>query len=162
MYRPLQKILIYLSYLILSLSWPQRCHNSKRISYLNSLTQKTYISICIMAKRWIWIFDLWSEVRGQLVASERSNKKNYAIFELLDPKNLCFNIHQDFEFFTSDQRSEVIWWPLIGHIEKTMSFLNSLTQKTYISMYIMVKGCFSIFDLWSEVRGHLVTSERFE
>ena len=51
------------------------------------------------------------------------------------------------EFLTSAQRSEVIWWPLIVHIEKTMSFFNSLTQETYISIYIMVKGWNSIFDL---------------
>ena len=86
--------------------WPLRGQIKKIMSFLNFLTQNTYISIYITVKWWIWIFNLWSEVRGQLVASERSNKKNSAIFELLDPKNLCFNIHHD-KIMALD------FWPLI-------------------------------------------------
>ena len=146
------------------------------------------------------------------MASERSNQKNYVIFEILGPKNLFFNIHHgkmmtlkfwplirgqrsigglwevkskkwchfwnpwpkkpifqytspqndEFEFLTSDQRSEVNWWPLRGQIKKIVPFLNSLTQKTYVSIYIMTKWWLWIFDLWSEVRGHLMASERSE
>ena len=143
------------------------------MSFFNSLTQKTYISIYIMVKWWLWSFDLWSEVRGQLVASERSNQKNNIIFGILGPKNPYFNIHHgnmmtfkywplirgqrsigglwevkskkwchfwnpwpkkpifqytspqndEFEFLTSDQRSEVIWWPLRGQNYNMLFFV---------------------------------------
>ena len=126
-------------------------------------------------------FDLWSEVRGQLVASERSNQKNNIIFGILGPKNPYFNIHHgnmmtfkywplirgqrsigglwevkskkwchfwnpwpkkpifqytspqndEFEFLTSDQRSEVIWWPLRGQNTNFMFFHVILFYKPY-------------------------------
>ena len=98
------------------ISWPQRGHISKTMSYLNFLTQKTYISIYIMAKRWHWIFDLWSEVRGHLVASDKLYRKNDVIFEFLDPKNLYFNIHHG-------KRMEFNFWPLIrGHLVTSERF----------------------------------------
>ena len=89
--------------------WPLRDH---QISFLNSLTQKTYILINIMENR-----------RIQILAS--------------------------------DQRSEVIWWPLRGQNEKIMSFLDSLTQETYILIYIMQNEWIQNFGLW-----HLVTCMR--
>ena len=63
---------------------------------------------------------------------------------------------------TSDRKSKVIWWPLRGQIKKTMSYLNSLTQKTYISIYIMVKRKTWILTsdqrskvIWWPLRGHI-------
>ena len=73
--------------------WPLRGQNEKIMSYLDSLAQKTYISIYIMQNEWIQNFGLWSEVRGHLVTSTRSKWKNIVIFGFLGPKNLYFNIH---------------------------------------------------------------------
>ena len=66
--------------------WPLRGQIKQIISFLKSLAKKTYISISITVKWGLLSFDLQSEVRGQLVASERSNKKNDIIFGLLDQK----------------------------------------------------------------------------
>ena len=43
----------------------------------------------------------------------------------------------ELKILASDQRSEVIWWFLRGQNEKVMSFLDSLAQETYISIYNM-------------------------
>ena len=57
-------------------------------------------------------FDLWSKIKGHLVASERSDQKNDVIFEFLDPKNLYFNIHhgkkKDLDFD--------LWSEVKGHL----------------------------------------------
>ena len=136
------------------------------MSFLDSLAFETYISTYIIQSQWIQNFVLWSEVRGHLVTSTRSKFKNNVIFGFLGPKNLYFNIHHaklansKFWPLIRGRRSEVIWWPLRGQNEKIMSYLDSLAQKTYISIYIMQNEWIQNFGLWSEVRGHLVTSTR--
>ena len=115
------------------------------------------------------IFDLWSEFRGHLLATERSNQKNNIIFELLGPKNLYFNIHHG----KITNLNFDLWSEVRGHLvasdrsyKKKMSFLNSLAQKTYISIYIMVKRKTWIltFDQRSKVifwslRGQITTND---
>ena len=121
---------------------PLRGHIGKKLtSFLNSLIQKTFISIYPHHDKRM-DFNFCPLIIGHWVALERSDQKNYFILEFLDSKtyiSICI--------MTSDKRSEAIGWPQRGHISKKMSFFNSLTPKTYISIYIMVKGWNSIFDL---------------
>ena len=108
----------------------------------------------------------WPLIRGQRSFGDlyEVKMKKYCHFWIPWPKKPIFQHTSckvsEIKILTSFQRSEVIWWPLQGQNEKKMSFLDSLAQKTYISTYIMQSQWIQNFDLWSEVRGHRMTSKR--
>ena len=85
----------------------------------------------------------WPLIRGQRSFGDlyEVKIKNIVILRFLSLKKPVFRHTSckvsEFKILTSDQRSEVIWWPLWGQNEKIMSFLDFWAQKTYISTYIM-------------------------
>ena len=133
--------------------WPLRDH---QILFLNSLTQETYISINIMENRRIQILasDQRSEVIWWPLRGQNEKQCHFWIPWPLKPifQHTSFTV-SEFKILIRSRRSEVIWWPPRGQNEKILAFLDSLAQKTYISIYIMQNEWIQNFGLWSEVGG---------
>ena len=102
-----------------------------------------------MAIGYNWIFVPWSAVKGHLVASEGSYQK----------------------LAKEDVKFKKITWRTEWVSEWQSKLYRSFASKNNVLFVILdpKKQCFNIhdskrvdlnFDLWSEVRGHLVASER--
>ena len=92
------------------------------------------------------------------MASKISYPKFVAIFEIMDPKNLCFDIHNNKMLEKNfDLLLEVKGHSVASESKANFDILNP--KKINVLIFFMTKHWKRIFDHLLEVRGHLVASE---